>query len=86
MERQTSLEAVDVPPALTLTLDVPGVREVGDDPLSCTLGDVEEACDIADANTLISGYQQQHVAMVRDKPELWPIDWGGGRRWFGGHA
>jgi hypothetical protein len=68
---------VEVSTPLPLTIDVPSARKVADNPLRSALGDFQQVGNVSDANTRITGDQEQRVAVVREQPKIWNGTQGG---------
>ena len=56
---------VDIPPPLSLAIEVTRADQVGDDALGSALGYVQQGGHISDAYLGVSGNEQKQVAVVR---------------------
>ncbi len=69
-EGQVGCDVVDVPAPLPLTIEVPRADQVGDNALGGALGDVEKVREISNANSWVTGDQEERVAVIREQPEV----------------
>lgn len=79
-EGQVGSDVVDVPAPLPLTIEVPRADQVGHDALGGALGDVEKVREISNANSWVTGDQEERVAVIREQPEVRDGAQGGRRR------
>jgi hypothetical protein len=63
-QRDVSLYLVTVPPAVFRLHHVPGQREVGNDAVGRSLGDVQAGGDVAQSQPWVTGDAQQHAGVV----------------------
>lgn len=63
-------DSVDISATLSVAVEVPGTDQVGDDALGCTLGYVQQAGHVSDANSRITRNEEERVAVIREQPEV----------------
>ena len=69
-EGQVGSDVVDVSAPLPLAIEVPRADQVGHNALGGALGDVEKVSEISNANSRVTGDQEERVAVIREQPEV----------------
>ena len=71
-KREVRVDLVAVPSADLLVREVPGVLELGHDPLSSALGDADLRCYLSHENVRILLDAEQDVGVIREeRPTVW---------------